>query len=89
MNGGRPGSVNYVDVAANGETRRGARVPTTDIEAGTILTIVTGGGGGYGKPPERPLEEVVGDVLDGYLKPEHAIEEYGVDLDRRTLSSSP
>ena len=81
LNGAGPGSVNYVDVHANGKTWRGARVPPTDIDAGTKLTIVTGGGGGYGYPSERPEEKVLSDVLDGYLDPERALEEYGVIVD--------
>ncbi len=38
----------------------------------------SGGGGGYGDPYERDPEAVREDVLDGYVSPEGAREDYGV-----------
>lgn len=40
----------------------------------------TAGGGGYGDPLLRNPESVVADVLDGYVTPESARDDYGVDV---------
>ena len=51
------------------------------LEAGTSVTVRTGGGGGYGDPEERDPELVKKDVVDGYLDPEDAVDTYGVAVD--------
>jgi N-methylhydantoinase B len=40
----------------------------------------TAGGGGYGDPLLRDPESIVADVLDGYVSPESARDDYGVDV---------
>jgi N-methylhydantoinase B len=42
------------------------------------LRIVTGGGGGHGHPFDRPAEEVLEDVLGGFVSTEAAAKHYGV-----------
>jgi len=44
------------------------------------------GGGGYGDPRERPLEDVVRDVVDGYVSPRAAREQYGVAVNAATAT---
>jgi N-methylhydantoinase B len=51
------------------------------IPAGTLVKTMTGGGGGYGKPMERPPAEVLADVVDGFLSVEAARRDYGVVID--------
>jgi N-methylhydantoinase B len=36
------------------------------------------GGGGYGRPHERPAEQVLSDVVSGYVSIDAAEREYGV-----------
>lgn len=50
------------------------------FEAGDVISYRAGGGGGYGKPFDRPAEKVREDVLDGYVTREAAREEYGVAI---------
>ena len=50
------------------------------LEAGDIVELNTGGGGGFGKPFEREPEFVRTDVLDGYMTAKAAADVYGVVL---------
>jgi N-methylhydantoinase B len=45
--------------------------------AGSSLSVVTGGGGGYGDPAEREPELIVADLADGYVSPAGAAAQYG------------
>ena len=45
---------------------------------GEVVSNRSGGGGGYGDPPDRPPESVLEDVIDGYVSVESAREDYGV-----------
>jgi N-methylhydantoinase B len=45
------------------------------------ITIAVGGGGGFGNPFERPVEEVMADVEDGLISAARAHEVYGVEVD--------
>lgn len=78
--GGCSGTVNYMEIITDGQRYRGARVPHTPLRAGTLIRIVTGGGGGYGPPDEREPSRVVDDVLDDVITKEHAWEAYGVAI---------
>ena len=78
LDGGSQGTTNYVEIKTDGAVQRGARVPSTAMTQGDVISIVTGGGGGYGDPFERPAEDVLADVIDGYLTLERAKAEYGV-----------
>ena len=78
--GGGEGTVNYLEITSNGRSRRWSRVPRVTLQVGDTVKIVTGGGGGYGSPLTRPAEQVVEDVLDGYVSRETAQEAYGVAI---------
>jgi N-methylhydantoinase B len=52
-----------------------------------VLRLVTGTGGGYGNPRERPPENVAADLADGYITAAEVREAYGVELDERTLEA--
>lgn len=58
------------------------------LRRGDVLRLETGGGGGYGPPRERPAEQVLADVLDGFTSRESARERYGVALDGDRLDPS-
>ena len=51
----------------------------TALEPGEVIRLVTGGGGGYGKPEERDLDQVVEDLRNGYISEAAAREVYGLD----------
>jgi N-methylhydantoinase B len=51
------------------------------LSKGSLVTCLTGGGGGYGNPFEREPERVKYDVDQGYITREHAEREYGVVFD--------
>jgi N-methylhydantoinase B len=56
-----------------GEVRRGDEVETVTkanamrLPRGARVRVMTGGGGGYGPPAERPAEAVAADLEDGYV----------------------
>lgn len=55
----------------------------TGIGAGDRIEIFTTGGGGYGDPLERPLDEVTADLRSGKVSCESAVRDYGVVLDAK------
>jgi N-methylhydantoinase B len=50
------------------------------LTTGTRFVLETPGGGGYGDPQARDPQAVRDDVLDGYVTPEAAEQQYGVRL---------
>lgn len=48
------------------------------LQAGDVVRMAQAGGGGYGDPRTRPVEEVLRDVEEGYVSPEAARTHYGV-----------
>ena len=54
---------------------------TRQMSAGSVVRWEQSGGAGYGDPLERPVEEVLEDVANGYISPESAAADYGVVLD--------
>lgn len=55
--------------------------PRNRVEAGTVVAVTTGGGGGWGDPLERDPEAVLNDVVEGYITAEAAEADYGVAID--------
>jgi N-methylhydantoinase B len=52
----------------------------TILTRGEVLRIETGGGGGWGHPFDRPAEQVLSDVLCGFVSEAAAAEHYGVAI---------
>jgi len=48
------------------------------LEAGDIIIVETGGGGGYGQPQERLRGLVERDLRRGYISTEAAAKDYGI-----------
>jgi len=48
---------------------------------GQTLTVIDGGGGGFGPAEERQVEAIVSDVREGYVSLEGALRDYGVKVD--------
>jgi N-methylhydantoinase B len=61
----------------SGEVRHFLKVSHTDFPRGAVFRVVTGGGGGYGRPSDRERELVEADIADGYVTPASAREQYG------------
>jgi N-methylhydantoinase B len=55
------------------------------LKKGDLARLITGTGGGYGNPFERPVERVQDDVKNGYINLEQAKQLYGITLDPFTL----
>ena len=70
--------MNYFELRSGNDTRRESRAPTTKMQRGDVIKMVTGGGGGYGNPIERPVEEVLSEVIADYITPDQARDAYGV-----------
>lgn len=86
VEGGRDGSRNEVRFThADGRVVVMGKSARYRLERGEVAAIVTGAGGGWGDPRERPVEQVVEDVKDGYLSLAAAESEYGVVIDPVTL----
>jgi N-methylhydantoinase B len=68
----------YVLNPGPGETSLPSKVTTT-LAPGTVLSVRTPGGGGYGPPRERDPEAVRRDVRGGKVSPGRARDLYGVE----------
>ena len=63
-----------------------AKVLVAQLKPGDAFRISSGGGGGYGAPFERPVEDVREDVRQGYVTAKAAAERYGVVVDPETFA---
>jgi N-methylhydantoinase B len=55
-----------------------AKMFTARMQDGDAFLVRSGGGGGFGPPWERPVDEVIEDLRQGYVSAEAAAELYGV-----------
>ncbi|MGI9525294.1 MAG: hydantoinase B/oxoprolinase family protein, partial [Hyphomicrobiaceae bacterium] len=76
---GRPGRI-IVNPDAPGERVLPTMGDAITVRKGDLLRMITPGGGGWGSPLDRPADDVLGDVLDGFVSPQSAFEDYGVVL---------
>ena len=84
--GGHPGSRNEVRIFhADGREVVIGKCARYPLKRGEVARLVTGTGGGWGSPLERPVEAVIEDVRDGYVSLEQAKQDYRVELDPLTL----
>jgi N-methylhydantoinase B len=70
-----------VNDGGQGERVLPSKTPPLTLNAGDRFLLQSAGGGGYGPAWERPVAEVVDDVLDGYVTAAGAERDYGVVLD--------
>jgi len=88
--GGMNGSVPQVIINPNTpEARQLLKVNHLRLIKGAKFRVASGGGGGYGVPHERPIEQVQEDLYDGYISREAAEQIYRVQLKERTLGIDP
>jgi N-methylhydantoinase B len=85
--GGKPGSLNKIAISDAGGTsyRPRSKEIVRGIPRNGLIVQHAGGGGGYGDPRERPPEEVLSDVRNGFVSVPKAREDYGVVIDPLTL----
>ncbi len=57
-----------------------SRFSGVTLYGGDVVRLEKAGGGGFGDPRRRHLENVVGDVLDGYVSVDEAVVRYGIDV---------
>ena len=84
--GGGVGTLNKIELRYPDGT---THVPTSKdliegVPGGTLYFQHAGGGGGYGDPKERPVDEVQRDVRNGVVSVEAAREHYGVVIEDGT-----
>lgn len=75
LGGAAGGHGSFVDVATGGALPRKTLVR---LQPQTHVEFRFPGGGGYGSALQRPVEDVVADVVNGYVSLDAAREEYGV-----------
>jgi N-methylhydantoinase B len=88
LDGGLEGTGNQVALRHGGEWKTdfpNAKVLVAALKTDDAFLIRGGGGGGYGDPLERAIEEVEDDVRQGYVSIKAAAELYGVVVDPDTL----
>jgi N-methylhydantoinase B len=80
VHGGKAAMPGRVTVRRKGSNRDEViyKVERFALEAGDLVTVETGGGGGYGPPGERAIDLVARDLARGYVTIEAASRDYGV-----------
>lgn len=76
--GGKSGVGPQVTVKKEGSEEVMLKVNAEPLRKGDRIIAETGGGGGFGQPFDRQLDQVKNDVLDGYIDQEVALKQYGV-----------
>ncbi len=81
--GGQPGSPGavWLNRGSDTELELPSKFPYRRAAAGERLCLISPCGGGYGDPLERDREAVRTDVSEGFVSPESAREQYGLDHD--------
>lgn len=75
VEGGRPGSLGELLIDGRASAQPKALI---SLAPKARVQLNPPGGGGYGDPHQRPLAQVLADVVDGYVSIEAAAREYGV-----------
>lgn len=82
IQGGREGAPNEAFVMKpDGTAELLPRTTDYPIPPNLKIRLLTGGGGGHGNPLERDEDQVLQDVLDGYVSLQAAEGQYGVVID--------
>jgi N-methylhydantoinase B len=82
--GGSEGGVNRVEIERGGELYQPphrSKDQGIELTAGDRVRVSTPGGGGYGNPYDRPVDQVLADVGRGYYTIDQAESLFGVAID--------
>ena len=71
----------WLNRGSDNEEFLGSNFSSVPLQPGDSFIRPSAGGGGYGDPLKRPAEEVLDDVIDGYVSLRRAAEDYGVVID--------
>ena len=74
--GGEPGSRGAFRVLRNNEEIILPSKTRFKLRKGDVVRVVAGGGGGFGRPADRPVEEVLRDLADGKISRAHLLANY-------------
>jgi N-methylhydantoinase B len=88
LDGGGDAAGNAIAFRVGGQWKTdfpNAKVLVATLKTEDAWRISSGGGGGYGSPFERPVEDVQEDVRQGYVSVKAAAELYGVVVDAETF----
>ncbi|MYH56298.1 MAG: hydantoinase B/oxoprolinase family protein [Acidimicrobiia bacterium] len=80
LRGGHEPMTNAMIVWPDTDRAHRSRMERFTMEPGDRFRNLSGGGGGWGDPLDRPIGLVVEDVLDGYVSVEKAQKIYGVEI---------
>jgi N-methylhydantoinase B len=84
LHGGLDGDGNEVGVRKKGvwqENLPNGKSVSVRLQPGDAFMLRSGGGGGFGNPHERPKQDVLNDIAEGYITPSAAARDYGIRLD--------
>jgi N-methylhydantoinase B len=85
--GGKSGRPSITEILrVDGQKESWRKVSNLPLKDGDVMSFQTGGGGGYGSPLERSPEQVLQDVLNGYVSLYSAREDYGVVVDEAEMT---
>ena len=78
LDGGGPGATAHVEIQRTDGLVETLTKGDRELHPGDVIRVLSGGGGGFGNPLERPLASVQNDLLQGYVSPDAARQTYGV-----------
>lgn len=81
LNGGLAGIPGHVEIHRPGRPVERKLKGDVELSPGDHVHIITGGGGGFGSPLERSLDNVRDDVVRGMISIEEAARDYRVAFD--------
>jgi N-methylhydantoinase B len=68
------------------EIMRTSRILNYELRRNDVVSIRSGGGGGWGDPLERDPSAVLQDIINGYISIDVARDVYGVVIDPITMT---
>jgi N-methylhydantoinase B len=74
--GGKPGTCGAFRIVRGNEEIILPSKTRFALKKGDIVRVVAGGGGGFGPPGQRPVEEVLKDLSEGKITPDHIAAHY-------------